>query len=876
MEKVLLIDGNNLIFRSYYATAYNGNVMKNSKGFPTNALYGFVNMLNKIIEEEKPTYMMVAFDKGKTFRHEKYADYKGGRQETPQELKDQFPLSRALCDAMGITHLEIDNYEADDIIGTFADKCNNNKDYDALIISSDKDLLQLITDEVIVKLLKQKDYIMMDKKEFLNTYGLDDPKKMVDLKALMGDASDNIPGVKGIGEKTAISLLQEYGSLDGLYENIDSVKGKMKDKLIEGKKSAYDSYELATIYKEVPINTDFETIRYKGINYSEYIKILEDLEFYSLIKKVKASMEVSLFNDEEVVSVKEEEFNYEIIDDISKVKLDKPYAFYIEMLGYNYHKSKILGVSIYNEDNNYFIPYDKLDKSLFENNIDKYTYDLKKMIVLLSHENININKCDYDLMIASYLLNYNIKDDISYLMNNNGVSVKFYEEEFGTLAKLKEPELSVIAENACKKAKYIFDSREDTLKEIEKIDNNYLFNEIEMPLARVLADMEITGVNVNIDYLNEMGKEIKDKLDSLSKEIYDIAGMEFNIASPKQLADVLFVKLELPYPKKVKDGSYSTSKDILDKLAPYNPIIGLIEDYRTLSKLYTGYITGLIDEVYPDGKVHTIYNQTLTRTGRLSSQEPNLQNIPARLEYGRLIRKAFLPFDNSIILSSDYSQIELRVFASMCNESNLIEAFKEGKDIHAKTASDIYHKPIEEVTKEERRSAKAVNFGIIYGISSFGLADDLGIDFRDAQKFINDYLKTFPEIKTYMDNVVKDAKDKGYTVTLMNRKRVIDEINNKNFMIRQQGERMALNTPIQGTAADILKKAMVDLYNKLNEMKLKSKMLVQVHDELVLNVYKDEIDIVEKLVKDTMENAYELKVPLVVDINKGNDWYEAK
>ena len=876
MEKVLLIDGNNLIFRSYYATAYNGNVMKNSKGFPTNALYGFVNMLNKIIEEEKPTYMMVAFDKGKTFRHLKYADYKGGRQETPQELKDQFPLSRALCDAMGITHLEIDNYEADDIIGTFADKCNNNKDYDALIISSDKDLLQLITDEVTVKLLKQKDYIMMDKKEFLNTYGLDDPKKMVDLKALMGDASDNIPGVKGIGEKTAISLLQEYGSIDGLYENIESVKGKMKDKLIEGKQSAYDSYELATIYKKVPINTDFETIRYKGINYSEYIKILEDLEFYSLIKKVKASMEVSLFNDHEIVSVKKKEFNYEIIDDISKIKLDKPYAFYIEMLGYNYHKSKILGVSIYNEDNNFFIPYDKLDKSLFENDIDKYTYDLKKMIVLLSHENININKCDYDLMIASYLLNYNIKDDISYLMNNNGVSVKFYEEEFGTLAKLKEPILSIVAENACKKAKYIFDSREDTLKEIEKIDNNYLFNEIEMPLARVLADMEITGVNVNIDYLNEMGKEIKDKLDSLSKEIYDIAGMEFNIASPKQLADVLFVKLELPYPKKVKDGSYSTSKDILDKLAPYNPIIGLIEDYRTLSKLYTGYITGLIDEVYPDGKVHTIYNQTLTRTGRLSSQEPNLQNIPARLEYGRLIRKAFLPFENSVLLSSDYSQIELRVFASMCNESNLIEAFKEGKDIHAKTASDIYHKPIEEVTKEERRSAKAVNFGIIYGISSFGLADDLGIDFRDAQKFINDYLKTFPEIKTYMDNVVKDAKDKGYTITLMNRKRVIDEINNKNFMIRQQGERMALNTPIQGTAADILKKAMVDLYNKLNEMKLKSKMLVQVHDELVLNVYKDEIDIVEKLVKDTMENAYELKVPLVVDINKGNDWYEAK
>ena len=875
MEKVLLIDGNNLIFRSYYATAYTGNVMKNSKGFPTNALYGLANMLNKIIEEEKPTYMMVAFDKGKTFRHEKYADYKGGRQETPQELKDQFPLSRKLCEAMGITYYEIDNYEADDIIGTFAEKCNNNKDYDALIISSDKDLLQLITDEVTVKLLKQQGYIMMDKKEFKNTYELDEPKRMVDLKALMGDSSDNIPGVKGIGEKTAISLLKEYGTLDNLYANIDNIKGKTKEKLENDKQSAYDSYELATIYKEVPIDTDFEKIRYRGINYDEYKSILEELEFYSLIKKL-STMNINNGNDSDNTPKEVEEFKYEVLTDTSKLDLSKPYAFYIEMLGYNYHKSKILGVSIYNEDNNYFIPYENIDKNLFDNNTEKYTYDLKKMIALLSHDNITINNCNYDLMIASYLLNYNIKDDISYLMNNNGVSVKFYEEEFGTLAKLKEPELDVLAENSCKKAKYIFDTYKDTISEIEKNDCKYLFEEIEMPLCNVLADMELTGIKTDINYLEEMGKEIKSKIDSLSSEIYTLAGTEFNIASPKQLADVLFVQMGLPYPKRVKDGNYSTSKDILDKLAPYNPIIDKIEEYRMLSKLYTSYITGLIDEVYPDNRCHTIYNQTLTRTGRLSSQEPNLQNIPARLEYGRLIRKAFLPDDNSVLLSSDYSQIELRVFASMCKEQNLIEAFKEGKDIHAKTASDIYHKPIEEVTKEERRSAKAVNFGIIYGISSFGLADDLGIDFRDAKKFIDNYLEAFPGIKNYMDEVIKNARDKGYTTTLMNRKRVIDEINNKNFMIRQQGERMALNTPIQGTAADILKKAMVDLYNELKNRKLKSKMLVQVHDELVLNVYKDEEEIVTKLVKDTMENAYKLEVPLVVDINTGNDWYDAK
>ena len=878
MEKVILIDGNNLIFRSYYATAYNGNVMRNSKGFPTNALYGLANMLNKIIEEEKPTYIMVAFDKGKTFRHEKYADYKGGRAATPSELIEQFPLSRELCTAMGITYYEIDNYEADDIIGTFAEKCNNNKDYDALIISSDKDLLQLITDEVSVKLLKQTGYIMMDKKEFKNTYELDEPARMVDIKALMGDPSDNIPGVKGIGEKTAINLLKEYGTLDNLYQNIDSVKGKTKEKLIEDKQSAYDSYELATIFKEVPIDTDFEKIRYKGIDYDKYKKLLEDLEFYSLIKKININ---SLNNNLDNVETKQKDdsdIKYKIIDNIDNLDLSEPYALYIEMLGYNYHKSNILGVSIYNEKNNCFIPYEilKNHKEIFENNIEKYTYDLKKMIVLLSHDDISINNCAYDLMIASYLLNYNIKDDIAYLMNNNGVSVSFYEEEFGSLAKLKMPDIDIVAKNACKKAKYIYDTYNDTIAEIEKNDCKYLFEEIEMPLAVVLADMEITGIKTDVNYLKKMGEEIKEKLESISSEIYNIAGCEFNISSPKQLADVLFNKMQLPYPKRVKDGNYSTNKDILDKLVPFSPIIDKIEEYRTLNKLYTSYITGLIDEIYPDGRCHTIYNQTLTRTGRLSSQEPNLQNIPARLEYGKLIRKAFLPEENSIILSSDYSQIELRVFASMCKEKNLIEAFKEGKDIHAKTASDIFNKPIDEVTKEERRNAKAVNFGIIYGISSFGLADDLGIDFKDAKKFIDNYLDAFPDIKNYMSSVIKDARDKGYTTTLMNRKRIIEEINDKNYMIRQQGERMALNTPIQGTAADILKIAMVKLYNELKARNLKSKMLIQVHDELVLNVYKDEEDIVEKLVKEIMEGAYKLEVPLIVDINKGADWYDAK
>ena len=873
MEKILLVDGNNILFRSYYATAYNGNVMKNSKGFPTNALYGFVNMMNKIIEEENPTYIMVAFDKGKTFRHEMYADYKGGRQATPDELKVQFPVSRELCKAMGLAYYEIDNYEADDIIGTFAKQCNDNKEYNAVIISSDKDLLQLITDDVEVKLLKTHDYIRMTKEEFEKTYGIE-PPRMVDLKSLMGDSSDNIPGVKGVGEKTALELLHTYGSLDNIYEQIDSVKGKLKEKLEADKESAYNSYKLATIYKDVPIDTDIEKIKYNGYDPLKFIEILEDLEFYSLLKKLDIKKE-----DIDVNIQKEEEskFAYKIVNNIEEIKLDSNYSVYLEMLGYNYHKADLLGLSIYNGKEGYFVPLDLLKNNyqLLFNKYEKYTYDLKKVLVLLKRNNLEINNCNYDLMISSYLLNKNVKDDISYLMKNDGISVPLYEEEFGTEAKLHMIDINEVAEIACKKAKYIYDTYENNIKALEEENCTYLFNEVEMPLVSVLADMEITGIRVDKDYLLKMGEEIKDKMDSLEKEIYSDAGEEFNISSPKQLADILFVKMGLPYPKKVKDG-YSTSKEILDKIAPFSPIIGKIEDYRMYSKLYSSYITGLIAVIYPDGRCHTIYNQTLTRTGRLSSQEPNLQNIPIRLDYGKLIRKAFVPEENSIIMSSDYSQIELRVFASMCKEQNLIDAFKEGKDIHAKTASDIYHKPIEEVTKDERRNAKAVNFGIIYGISSFGLSEDLGIDFTDAKEFIDNYLDTFPGIREFRDKTIRDAHERGYALTLLNRKRVIDELNNKNYMIRQQGERMALNTPIQGTAADILKIAMVKLYKELNDRNLKSKMLVQVHDELVLNVYKDEEEEVEKLVREVMENAYELDVPLLVDVEKGDDWYDAK
>ena len=868
--KIVLVDGNNLLYRSYFATAYNGNLMKNSKGFPTNALFGFINMINKIITEENPEYMMVAFDKGKTFRHDKYDTYKGTRQETPDDLKIQFKLSREICHALGIKCLEIDNYEADDIIGTFAKKCDN-ENLDAVVISSDKDLLQLITDNVKVKLLKTHDYIMMDNDEFKNTYGLD-PIKMIDLKSLMGDTSDNIPGVRGIGEKTAIKLLQEYGSLDGVYQNIDNIKGSMHEKLVNDKDNAYMSYDLATIYKDVPVDTSLESIKKEKINTLEYSNILKELEFFSLLKKL------DLNENNNTLEKKEIKTNEVIvIDNLNSLELEDEYSIYLEVLGYNYHDAKPLGISIYSQNKAYFIPFDLLIKSkIFMDNKKKYTYDLKKLLVIFDKYDIKIDKNIRDLMIEGYLLNKNIKNDISYLANQYDYDIMFYDKEFGSEITLHDTDTDTLISNAIKKAHFIFDKQKEFYEELEKEEMETLYNTIELPLVYVLANMEITGFKVNRDYLEEMKYEINEKLDELEKSIYAISKEEFNISSPKQLADILFNKLLIPYPKRIKDNNYSTSKDILDKLSNDYEIVRLVLEYRMYSKLYSNYIVGLIDEIKEDGRIHTIFNQTLTRTGRLSSERPNLQNIPVRLEEGRKIRKAFIPSSDSIIVSSDYSQIELRVFAHMANATNMIEAFKNDLDIHAKTASDIFHIPITEVDKNMRRSAKAVNFGIIYGISSFGLSEDLGINVYEAKDFIDNYLNTFPGIKEYMDSVVKDAYQNGYVKTLFNRKRIIEELKNKNYLIRSSGERMAMNTPIQGTAADILKMAMIKLQNILDEKNLNTKILVQVHDELVFDVPNNEVEIVIPIIRDTMENIYKMSVPLKVDIEYGKDWYEAK
>lgn len=868
MKKIILVDGNNLLFRSFYATAYQGVIMKDSKGFPTNALYGFINMMNKIIKEENPSYIMVAFDKGKTFRHDKYDDYKAGRAAMPDELKLQFPKAKEVLDTMGIKHFEIENYEADDIIGTLSKIVDEEDEFIATIVSSDKDLLQLISDEVTVKLLKQSGHIMMTKEEFRNTYQVD-PIKMIDLKALMGDASDHIPGVKGIGEKTAINLLSKYGSLDGVYENIGSISAKTKEKLENDKENAYMSYDLATIYREVPLEFTLEDCKYDGIKPLEFKQMLEELEFFSLLKKIDIPLEKN-----EVSEVKDEKI---VISDI-KDFTGKDFSFYLEVRGSVYSKAEVLGIGIYDGEFGYFISQDRLSefRELFANKNEKYTYDLKKNIVVLNKLGIKLENVAFDTMIATYLLDYVVKDDISFIARSFDVEIPAYEELYGTDKRPKEISFDALQEVCCRKAKFIYETRDRIISELRDSGEIDLFNNIEMPLAAVLADMENTGIKVNGEYLTEIENELKIQMEQLEENIYEDAGSKFNIMSPAQLAKVLFEDLAIKYPKRVKDNKYSTSKDILDKIVDVHPIVGKVLEYRTLSKLYTNYAVGLKSEIREDGRIHTIFTQTLTRTGRLSSISPNLQNIPARAEYSRLIRKAFVPDENSVLLSSDYSQVELRIFAHMSNATNLIQAFIDDEDIHAKTASDIFKVPMNEVTKDMRRSAKAVNFGILYGISSFGLSEDLGIDIATAKKFIDNYLDTYPGISEYMENKKAEAYKYGYVTTLMNRKRVIEELNNKNYMIRSSGERMALNTPIQGTAADILKKAMVEIYAEFNKRNLKSKMLIQVHDELVFNVVNDELEEVKSIVKDIMENTFKLNVPLKVDIEVGNNWYEAK
>lgn len=848
MKKVILVDGNNLMFRSFYATMYSGSIMKNSKGLPTNALYGFTNMINKIVEEEKPEYMCVAFDVGKNFRKQEYSFYKEGRQSTPEELKIQMPIARRILDAMGISHVELEPYEADDIIGTIVSMAERDPEYASTIISSDKDLLQLISDETEVKLLKQTGYIRYNKETFINDYQIE-PKRIIDLKALMGDASDNIPGVKGIGEKGALKLLQEFESLENVYEHIDDIKGKTQEKLVNDQENAFMSKKIATIYREVPLNVSFEEFKYLG-NTKELRNLFEELEFHSLLKNMK-------------IDTPKCEVEFKVIESVDELKLDNLVSFYLECDEENYHRGKIIGASLTDKNHSYFIKPELINdvvKLLKDKKV--ITYDLKKCLVKLG----SINSI-YDLMIAGYLLNYNVKDDIANLMTIFNEEIIFYHE-------FKKKGFPDLENTIVRKSKFIFDTYEQITNELKVKEQMNLFANIEMPLIYVLADMEINGFKVRLDVLNKMKEEVLGKIDVISREIFRLSGCVFNISSPKQLGEVLFEKLEIDKGKKNKTG-YKTDVKTLHKLVNRHPVVEKVLEYRALAKLYSTYLEGLESYVFPDGKIHTIFNQTLTRTGRLSSMEPNLQNIPIKEELGRRIRLAFVP-QNDFILSADYSQIELRVLAHISDSKELQSAFIHDEDIHRKVAADIYGVPLDNVTSKMRSTAKAVIFGIVYGISGFGLGENLNITRKEAQDFINKYYEFYPGVKKYMDEIILETKQTGYVKTLFGRIRVIDEIKNANFLVRQMGERMALNTPIQGTSADIMKLAMIEVFNKFKELNLKSKMILQVHDEIIVDVSEDEKDLVKRIVKETMENIYELKVPLKVEVSFGENWYEAK
>ncbi len=850
MKKLILVDGNNLMFRSYYATIYAGSVMKNSKGEVTNALYGFTTMINKIIEEEKPKYMAVAFDIGKNFRHEKYQNYKAGRNETPDELKTQIIKARKLLDAMGIKYYEAENYEADDIIGTITAMTEEDPEFDSTIISSDKDLLQLITNETDVKLLKQKGHIRMNEKTFAEEYGIK-PIRIIDLKALSGDPSDNVPGVKGIGEKTALKLLREYESLENIYANIDKITGSVKDKLINDKENAFFSKEICTIYKEVPLTEKLENMKYEGPT-PELEEIYRDLEFYSLMKNIETKKQ-DITNSE-----------FKILKDLKELTQSEIISYYIECDSVNYHKGKILGMGLYNgKDSFYVTPQLIKDVLAFYQDAIKYTYDLKKNIILLDDFN---TKTIFDNMVATYLLNFQTKEDLAYIMNIEGITCPFYEEI------IKNNDL--LAESLTLKAKYIYETRDELIKKLRFEDMYELFNDMEMPLITVLARMEKNGIKCDVNILRDMSESIKVKIETLAEKIYNYAGKEFNISSPKQLGEILFEHLGLTPKRKTATKNYSTAAATLEKLLGVHPIIETILEYRNLYKLNSTYLEGLENYIGKDRLIHTIYKQTLTRTGRLSSTEPNLQNIPTRDEIGRKVRKAFIPA-NDEFLCADYSQIELRVLAHISDSQDLIAAFVNNEDIHTRVASDIFEVDKDAVTKNMRRTAKAVIFGIVYGISGFGLGENLNLKPSEAKKFIDKYLELYPGVKQYMDSIVAEAHLYGSVRTLYNRKRTIDEISNKNYMIRSAGERIALNTPIQGTAADIIKMAMVKIDQVLQKEKFQSKLLLQVHDELIFDVVASEKEKLEKVVKETMENVVKLKVPIKVGIDYGTNWYEA-
>ncbi|MGE5627177.1 MAG: DNA polymerase I [Solirubrobacterales bacterium] len=874
-EKLLVLDGNSLMNRAFYALP----PLTNSDGLNTNAIYGFTTMLLKMKEEIKPDYIVSTFDKkAPTFRHDEYKEYKAGRKKMPPELAEQFPVVKELLKLLAIDIFEIDGFEADDLIGTlsvYAEK----KNIEVFIVTGDKDALQLATDNVKVVITKKgiTEKEIYDRKRMVEELGIT-PKQFIDVKGLMGDTSDNIPGVPGVGEKTAFKLIKEYGCIEEILKNIDNINGKkLKENLQEYSEQAIFSKKLATIITEVPIDIDMDSIKSTdNFDYNGLRSLFYKLQFKSLLEKIPEGKPMQTNEDTEELMVKNikdidslEDFAQKVTSNggnylyllfdvenynvFSKGSIDK---IYVDFMGENY----IINFNeILNKDE---IKAKELLNSIFKDEkIKKISFDVKAPYAVLNKNGIELKGVEFDLKLAAYLIDssrgeYEVDTLIHEFLNTD---IKAAGEDI----KIKQAH----------KLKPLYEKMKTVIEENNM--ENLLYN-VEQPLAEVLASMEGEGFKTDKNILNELGEKFTSEIQRIQQEIYSLAGEEFNINSPKQLGKILFDKLDLPVIKKTKTG-YSTNAEVLEELSGKHEIIDKITYYRQLAKLFSTYVEGLKAVIDIDGKIHSNLNQTVTTTGRLSSTEPNLQNIPIKYEMGREIRKVFIPEnDDCMILSADYSQIELRVLAHIAADENLIGAFKSDLDIHRKTASEVFRVPLDEVTSKMRSNAKAVNFGIVYGIGDFSLGKDLKISRKEAKAYIDTYFERYPGVKKYMEDIIAFAKENNYVTTILNRRRFLPEIKSSNKIVQAFGERLAMNTPIQGSAADIIKLAMIHVYDEIKKRKLKSRLILQVHDELILNVYKDELDEVKAIVKDEMENVMDLKVPLEVDINLGNSWYDAK
>lgn len=880
-EKFLLIDGSSLIFRAFFAIRH----LTTKDGVHTNGVYGFLNMYKKALEIIEPDYVVVAFDRsGPTFRNKDYEAYKGNREKTPPELSHQFAMLKNVLDGMNVIHIDMKEYEADDILGTISNKANE-QDIQTYLLTGDRDYFQLVNDKANVLYTKKgiSELEVYDVDKIMEKYQVA-PKDLIEVKGLMGDKSDNIPGVPGVGEKTAIKLIKEYKNIDGVYQNLENISGKkLKENLEENQIQAFLSRKLGTIFTEVPIDYEITDFKLKEPNREVLYETFKMLEFNTLMNQ---------FAKDTSEEVKTKDLVIADFKDLNKViesiKKDKTMYFEIFTNEENYISAEIsyIGITGAQKDDVLILDFVKNKEEIIstlreifeDSSVKKVSFDVKKAIVLLHKHGIEFDSNYVDLMLLSYLVdpsrtNYDVSAISSHYLEREvlteaqllgkGKSKKKFEE-------VKNEELNNYVANFINVLK---NSTVILIKEVEELGMKELYTSIELPLINILARMEIQGIQVERKELEVLDKELTKEIDELETYIYKSADMEFNINSPKQLGEVLFEKLMLPVIKKTKTG-YSTDAEVLDKLKHSHDIIPNILRYRGLKKLKSTYIDGMYPYIMEDGRVRSIFRQTITTTGRLSSTEPNLQNIPIRTEEGRMIRKAFVSKEGYKFVAADYSQIELRVLAALSKDDNMLEAFKHGIDIHTKTASEVFDVPLDEVTKGQRADAKAVNFGIVYGISDYGLSRDLDIPRKQAKAYIDNYLDSYPSIHQYMEDIVEDAKKKGYVETIFNRRRYVPELNSKNFSIRSFGERIALNTPIQGSAADIIKVAMVKIFNRLKKENLESKMILQIHDELIIETKIDEVEKVKEILKDEMESAVVLDVDLIADVEVGESWYE--